>query len=57
MLAALDHLSYEQRAVVVLRYWADWSEAAIAEVLGCQTSTVRSHARRALDRLRKEIQR
>ena len=56
LLAALDHLSYEQRAVLVLRYWADWSETAIAEVLGCQTSTIRSHARRALGRLRKEIQ-
>ncbi len=57
LLAALDHLSYEQRAVLVLRYWADWDEVAIAEVLGCQASTVRSHARRALVLLRKEIQR
>jgi RNA polymerase sigma factor (sigma-70 family) len=57
LLASLDRLSYEQRAVLVLRYWADWDEAAIAEALGCQPSTVRSHARRALVLLRKEIQR
>ena len=57
LLAALDRLSYEQRAVLVLRYWADWDEAAIAEALDCQPSTVRSHARRALVLLRKEIER
>jgi RNA polymerase sigma factor (sigma-70 family) len=57
LLASLERLSYEQRAVLVLRYWADWDEAAIAETLGCQPSTVRSHARRALVLLRKEIQR
>ncbi|MGZ4739515.1 MAG: RNA polymerase sigma factor [Ilumatobacteraceae bacterium] len=57
MLASLDRLSYEQRAVLVLRYWADWDETAIAEALGCQPSTVRSHARRALVLLRKEIER
>lgn len=57
LLASLDRLSYEQRAVLVLRYWADWDEAAIADALGCQPSTVRSHARRALVLLRKEIER
>ncbi|MGZ4791164.1 MAG: RNA polymerase sigma factor [Ilumatobacteraceae bacterium] len=57
LLASLDRLSYEQRAVLVLRYWADWDETAIAEALGCQPSTVRSHARRALVLLRKEIER
>jgi RNA polymerase sigma factor (sigma-70 family) len=57
LLASLDRLSYEQRAVVVLRYWADWDEASIAEALGCQPSTVRTHARRALVLLRKEIER
>jgi RNA polymerase sigma factor (sigma-70 family) len=57
LLASLDRLSYEQRAVLVLRYWADWDEAAIAEALGCKPSTVRTHARRALVLLRKEIQR
>ena len=57
LLGSLERLSYEQRAVLVLRYWADWDEAAIAEALGCQPSTVRSHARRALVLMRKEIER
>jgi len=39
----------------VLRYWADWDEAAIAEALGCRRSTVRSHAKRGLDALRRAI--
>ncbi len=57
LLGSLERLSYEQRAVLVLRYWADWDEAAIAEALGCRPSTVRSHARRALVLMRKEIER
>ena len=57
LLASLDRLSYEQRAVLVLRYWADWDEASIAGALRCRPSTVRSHARRALVLLREEIER
>ncbi|HEY7625786.1 MAG TPA: sigma-70 family RNA polymerase sigma factor [Ilumatobacteraceae bacterium] len=57
IVAALGRLSYEQRAVLVLRYWADWDEEAIADALGCRPSTVRSHARRALVLLRQEVQR
>ena len=55
LLRALAALSYEQRAALVLRYWADWDEAAIAEALGCRRSTVRSHAKRGLDALRRSI--
>ena len=57
LLGSLERLSYEQRAVLVLRYWADWDEAEIAEALRCRPSTVRSHARRALVLMRKEIER
>jgi DNA-directed RNA polymerase specialized sigma24 family protein len=52
VIGALARLPYEQRAALVLRYWADWDEATIAEALGCRRSTVRSHAKRALDTLR-----
>jgi RNA polymerase sigma factor (sigma-70 family) len=55
LLWALAELSYEQRAALVLRYWADWDEAAIADALGCRRSTVRSHAKRGLDALRRAI--
>jgi RNA polymerase sigma-70 factor (sigma-E family) len=57
MLAAIDGLPYRQKAVVVLRYYEDMSEADIATVLGCRPGTVKSLASRALTRLEKEISR
>lgn len=50
--AALATLPTRQRAVVVLRYLDDRSEAQTAEVLGCSLGTVKSHAARALAALR-----
>lgn len=52
----LRDLPYEQRAVLVLRYWLDAPDQEIADLLGCARSTVRSHARRALRTLRKELE-
>ncbi|MFJ4829513.1 SigE family RNA polymerase sigma factor [Streptomyces sp. NPDC088747] len=49
---ALSSLSARQRAVLVLRYWDDLSEADIAQVLGCSVGTVKTHARRGLESLR-----
>jgi RNA polymerase sigma factor (sigma-70 family) len=48
-------LPYRQRAVLVLRYWGDWSEAEIAAALGCRPGTVKTLASRGLARLRREI--
>jgi RNA polymerase sigma-70 factor (sigma-E family) len=48
-------LPFRQRAVLVLRYWADLSERDVAAVLGCRPGTVKSLHSRALARLRKEI--
>jgi RNA polymerase sigma factor (sigma-70 family) len=52
---ALDRLPFRQRAVIVLRYYADLPEAEIAEVLGCRIGTVKSARHRALLKLRKEL--
>ncbi len=52
LLGALRQLPPRQRAVVVLRYWEDLSDAQAAELLGCSASTVRSQAARALAKLR-----
>ena len=41
-----------QRAVVVLRYWMDLSEAETADTLGCSVGNVKSQAARALAKLR-----
>jgi RNA polymerase sigma-70 factor (sigma-E family) len=51
----LLRLPYRQRAVLVLRYWGDWSEAEIADVLGCRSGTVKTLASRGLAHLRKEL--
>jgi RNA polymerase sigma-70 factor (sigma-E family) len=49
---ALASLPKRQRAVVVLRYWEDLSEAQTAELMGCSVGTVRSQAHKALSKLR-----
>jgi RNA polymerase sigma-70 factor (sigma-E family) len=48
----LQQLPPRQRAVVVLRYWEQRSEAETAELLGCTEGTVKSAAARGLRRLR-----
>ena len=55
LLDAVARLPYRQRAVVVLRYYADFSERDIADALGCRPGTVKSLASRALDTLRQEL--
>ncbi|GAA3415241.1 SigE family RNA polymerase sigma factor [Streptosporangium vulgare] len=48
----LAGLPGRQRAVIVLRYFADLPDQRIAEILGCSVATVRSQASRALSKLR-----
>jgi RNA polymerase sigma-70 factor (sigma-E family) len=52
LLSALRELPRRQRAIVVLRYWEDLSDAQVAAALGCAEATVRSQASRALAKLR-----
>ncbi|MEV5763280.1 SigE family RNA polymerase sigma factor [Micromonospora sp. NPDC052213] len=49
---ALNHLPPRQRAVLVLRYFEDLTEAATAEALGVTVGTVKSQCHAALRRLR-----
>ena len=52
LIEQLRRLGPRQRAVLVLRYWEDQSEAEIARTLGCSVGTVKSQAARGLARLR-----
>jgi RNA polymerase sigma-70 factor (sigma-E family) len=55
LLDALAGLTPRQRAVLVLRYFNDLTEAQTAEVLGCSPGTVKSNASRGLARLREAL--
>jgi RNA polymerase sigma factor (sigma-70 family) len=52
---AIARLPFRQRAVIVLRYYADLTETDIAHALDCRPGTVKSLASRALATLSKEI--
>ena len=52
LMAAVAQLPMEFRAVIVLRYFLDWSQEQIADALEIPVGTVKSRTTRALDRLR-----
>lgn len=52
LLAALATLPGNQRAALVLRYYAGHDTTAIGEALGCSRATVRVHLSRGKRRLR-----
>jgi RNA polymerase sigma-70 factor (sigma-E family) len=56
VMAALHGLPRRQREVLVLRYYADLSEAQIAETLGISSGAVKSHASRGMAALRETLE-
>ena len=50
--ALLARLPRRQRAVLVLRYYADMSNEQVAKAMGCSVGAVRSNASRGLATLR-----
>lgn len=53
---AVAKLDYPYRAALALRYLCDLGDDEIAKVLGIRPATVRTRVRRALIKLRKEIE-
>jgi RNA polymerase sigma factor (sigma-70 family) len=55
VVAAVRALSVQQRAVIVLTYWADLTPAQVAERMGVSEGSVRRHLARARARLREVL--
>ena len=56
VMGALRSLPHRQREVLVLRYYADLSEAQIAEAMGISQGAVKSHASRGIASLRQTME-
>lgn len=56
VLAAVAELPARQREALVLRYYADLSEAEIAETMGCSRGAVKSHTARGVAALRARME-
>ena len=56
LLPALESLSPQQRAVVLLVHAHGWSQAEVGRMLGINPSTVREHLNRAMTRLRDQLE-
>jgi RNA polymerase sigma-70 factor (sigma-E family) len=56
VIAALRQLPERQREAVVLRYYADMSEAQIADAMGISRGAVKSHTSRAMAALRSVLE-
>lgn len=56
VMRALRSLPQRQREVLVLRYYADLSEAQIADAMGISTGAVKSHASRGMGALRNRLE-
>lgn len=53
--AALDNLPADQRQVLVLRYYLDWTIEACAEALNVAPGTIKSRTNRALKELNRTL--
>lgn len=56
VIAALRRLPDRQRDALVLRFYLDLSESEIADTLGIGGGTVKTHVRRGLDALARELE-
>jgi RNA polymerase sigma factor (sigma-70 family) len=54
--SALRRLPGRQREAIVLRYYADFSEAEVAAAMGISRGAVKSHTARGMAALRAELE-
>jgi RNA polymerase sigma factor (sigma-70 family) len=52
----LRELQRRQREVIVLRYYADLTEAQVADLLGLSVGSVKAYASRGLEALRARME-
>jgi RNA polymerase sigma-70 factor (sigma-E family) len=57
VIATLRKLPGRQREAIVLRYYADFSEAEVAAAMGISCGAVKSHTARGMAALRKDLER
>jgi RNA polymerase sigma-70 factor (sigma-E family) len=55
LIEALERLPARQREALVLRFWLDLSEREIAEAMGVSPGSVKTHARRGLAALNRDL--
>jgi RNA polymerase sigma factor (sigma-70 family) len=55
VLALIDRLPPQQKIAIVLKYYADMTEAEIADTMGVGPGTVKSYLSRARERLQREL--
>lgn len=55
LIAAVERLSIRHRAVVIARFYLDWSTAEVAAALDVAEGTVKSRLSRALDQLARDL--
>jgi RNA polymerase sigma-70 factor, ECF subfamily len=56
LLRVLRQLSFKQRAVIILHFYAGHSTKEVAGILGCTTGTVRVHISQGRKRLRQLLE-
>jgi RNA polymerase sigma factor (sigma-70 family) len=55
VLGAVQRLSVQQRAVIVLTYWEDLAPSSVAQLMGISEGAVKRHLVRARSRLKEEL--
>jgi len=56
LMKSIDRLAFNEKTIVMLKYFQDFTIAQISEVLSCPIGTVKTHLNKALKLLRTELE-